>query len=158
MSYLNDTVSISTIEITPSTTLNPSNSTTSKRKSSISSSKSSRTQSFKSAENNGENAFERIFQRHQTVRNSKQTDNFETIALQGSSSPPRRPLQLKASFLKRKTREYEGDFSLMIFFFIQQSNLQNVNIIMNIIECETSNSLSKNCLVIMFKCYFDVID
>lgn len=150
MSYLNDTVSISTIEITPSTTLNPSNSTTSKRKSSISSSKSSRTQSFKSAENNGENAFERIFQRQQTVRNSKQTGNFETIALQGSSSPPRRPLQLKASFLKRKTREYEGDFSLMIFFFIQQSNLQiNVNIIMNIIECETSNSLSKNCLVII---------
>lgn len=117
MSHLNDTptakVAISTIEISQPSTLNPSASTTSKRKSSISSSKSSRTQSFKSAENNGENAFERNFQRQKTVRNStkssKQTDNFETIVLQGSSPPQQRPLQLKASFLKRKTKEYEGD-------------------------------------------------
>lgn len=125
MSHLNDTqtskVAISTIEISLPTTLNPSASTTSKRKSSISSSKSSRTQSFKSAENNGESAFERNFQRQQTVRNStkssKQTDNFETIVLQGSSPPQRRPLQLKASFLKRKTKEYEGDLIFLINFY-----------------------------------------
>ena len=123
MSYLNDTptkkVVISTIEISPPTTLKPSLPTTSKRKSSISSSKSSRTQSFKSAENNGESAFERNFQRQQTVRNStknsKQTDNFETIVLEGSSPPQRRPIQLKASFLKRKTKEYEGDLSLLSY-------------------------------------------
>lgn len=111
-------VSISTIQISPPSSLNPPLPPTSKRKSSTSSSKSSRTQSFKSAENNGESAFERNFQRQQTVlnstNNSNQTDNFETIVLQGSSPTPRRPIQLKASFLKRKTKEYEGDLSLLL--------------------------------------------
>lgn len=122
MSRLNNAsatnASISTIEISPPTIFNSSIPSTNKRKSSISSSKSSRTQSFKSAENNGENSFER-----KTVRNSskhsKQADNFETIILEGSLPLQRRTTELRESFLKRKTKQYEGDLMFFLLYFYQ---------------------------------------
>lgn len=73
----------------------------------LSSARSSRS-SYRSAENENEGPSRRSSSRNKRTRSSAIDANIESINLQESPTQ-RRPITLKASFLRRKMREYEGN-------------------------------------------------